>query len=573
MPEIVFKDFSAGWQPCVDPISGPKTALIQMDNLELDSTGALTLQGGTEVTHDFSSINPDYAAHTMFSRLINGTTHDYEADSNGGVWRDTTLIGSGGDSLNAGFGTAFNFTLIASGNTRLKDSGSGTPVNLGILPPSVAPTVTGSSTDNKPKVEIGSVILSSNIILGVSSRYNDANSQSMNSVHGYSVVLQTYGLSGVGPFNCADFGTGGVQTQDDYVTVSGILQYPVSDSTTARPLTLDILLVPGDNIGSVVSDYYSYTILNLFDIGDTPKVQDTIATINFTVNVPRRSFIRVGNGHQTWETVYGFRFTYSSPVSAGADLLTLNGATATGGLLYFFGGFNTQTGDYQYAQLNVNNTGSYIAKSVLGPVSGVITSVFGQPLVTPQDPRTVDPQCNEAWIYRKGGNLDKWYRVMVFTNATGYTTPTADVMSDQDALTLNLTINLNLISINSVSVTDKIYDILGPINGRWYYFTEQFIYPSDINDPDLVDASLAVRTCGNSSELFMWARVVNKTAVLVGTSIDIYTLSGTFATLSDGTVDITYLGTGTNYPPITCDAATYGGTLYYLANDGWRVFR
>jgi hypothetical protein len=284
----------------------------------------------------------------------------------------------------------------------------------------------------------------------------------------------------------------------------------------------------------------------------------------------RVDFQRVGGGIQDWSTTYGFRLTFIGAPSLGINVWGSGYAQP----IIIQGGSNAQFGTYQYTQINVNNTGSYLAKSTIGPVSKAITLNGNQALVTPQDPTTIDSQCNEAWIFRRSvngdGNLGQWYRVMVWTLAGGWAAK-YDTMGDQAALTLNIKINLNLVSIASTSITDKIYDIVGPIQGRWYYFTTNFMYPSDTNDPDLVDASIAVRTCGSASELFMWARAVSASVILVGTSIDCYLLTGTFSTFPDGTVDIYYQSLGVKFPPVTYDASAYGGAIYYLASDGWRM--
>ena len=112
MPEILLNNYNRGWAPGEDPIQGRKNVLLKMDNVELDTNGALTLSGGTAVIRSGFPAN----AHTLFSRLIAGARHDYSLLVNGGIYRDLTLISSGGDSLNGGFGTAFDFTLIASGS-------------------------------------------------------------------------------------------------------------------------------------------------------------------------------------------------------------------------------------------------------------------------------------------------------------------------------------------------------------------------------------------------------------------------------------------------------------------------
>ena len=552
MAEILIKDFSKGWLPCDDPISGRKDGLLKMDNMELDSNGGLSLQGGTSVI-----VGPYLSApHTLFSRLINGAKHNYAATSDGKVYRDSDTIVNSGDNTNAGFGTAFNFTLIGSGNARVKDTGSGTPINLGISPPAAAPAVSYDPTTQQGRICIAHNI-STSVVCPTGSFTLDGTGtiiQGEADDNG-TLILQTYYTAPV-PVDATNFGNCGGQTNDDFIVLTGYFNPDLLDSTNPRSLTLDILLSAGDSAGHQITDYYTYTVT---DITALPFIGPTV----FQLQVPRSSFSRIGAGKQTWSTVYGFRITMENGVNE--EILWIFGDSEFNPNIYMVGGSATQNGSYEYAQMDVNNTGSYLAKSVLGPASDIVTVTFGQVKITPNIP--VDPQCNEVWIFKSGGSLDQWYRIAKITS--NYNQPFFDTLSDSDAETLDITVNLNLISVKDIP--DKIFDIVGPINGRWYYFTTNFMYPSDVNNPDLVDASEAIRICGSSSELFMWARIVNASTVLVGTSLDIYQLSGTFETLPDNTIDMYYLPLGVKYPPITCDVDTYGGSAFYLASDGWRM--
>lgn len=553
MDTITINNFSGGWSPSSDPVNGPKNVLLKMDNVDLDTNGALSLIGGTSIKQTGFPSN----AHTMYSRYINGARHDYSALSDGSVYRDGTSIITGGNTVNAGFGTAFNFTLISSGNLRKKDIGSGVPVNLGLIAPTVAPTVTQSFL-NAPFVIVGSVI--SNIVTPVGASAVIAATYLQMTATAGTCVVQTFGGT-ADPHNLnvlAGVGNTGYGTDDDVVSISGYTPSPIGEK-----FKFDILLSAGNGAGDPVADYYTFEI----DLGDTEF--DPVSGV-FTLRIKRSQFTKVGNGTAYWSSAYGFRMTYTAPAGSVINIL---GSYSGANTVYMMGGTKAQRGTYQYAQVNVNNTGSYLAKSVLGVISNPITIQNNQGLITPRDPTADDTQCNEAWIYRRSvpgtnGNLAKWYRVLVFTGSFG--TPVYDTFSDLDALTLNEYVNENLISIASSSISDRIIDIVGPIEGRWFYFTINKMYPSDINNPDLVDSTRAVRTTGSDSEIFLWARKVSEAVVLVGTSIDIYILTGTFQTLPDGVIDIYYRAMGVKYPPLTYDADVWGGNIFYLANDGWR---
>jgi hypothetical protein len=561
MAEILYNDFSGGWQPGIDLVKGPKNALLQMDNLELDDLGALQLAGGAVQLYGGLSA----AAHTMFSRYLNGTRQDYSACKDGSVYRNNTTIvaPSLGDNSNAAFGTAFNFTLICSGSQRFKDNGSSL-VNLGIKPPTVVPTIQGpyqplSVVGNFSYVAtpVGSSSLKPGALGNFPYLQLTCNASGNASVQTFQDPLLPYNSNSLvanGPNGITSTGYG---LDSDTVIISGYT--PI---VTGRSLEIDFLLTAGDSAGDVVSDYYAYVIDDISQL--TFNSQGV-----FSIKLTRSQFTRVGTGTQDWNTVYGFRVNYGGGAAGEIVNIIANWKNAFNrGGYQFIGGSNTQQGTYQYLQINVNNTGSYEALSVGGPITAPIKINNAQVAITPQAPTVGDVQANEAWIYRTGGNLGStWYRVLVFNSATGFATAQFDSLSDNAAIELGITLNLNLLSVQNMP--GRILDIIGPVSGRWYYFTDSFMYPSDINDPDMFDASLGVRTCGSASEVFMWARQLNTTTIVVGTSIDIYSLSGTFETLPDLTVDIYYLPMKSQFPPLTNDASTTNGSVFYLANDGW----
>ena len=553
MPEtLLHRDFSAGWCPSDSAVDGRPNCLLKMDNLELDRNGALSLIHGTRVLYSGFGAQ----AHTMFSRFIDGVRYDYSATQNGSVYRNSASIITGGDNKNAAFGTAFNYTLICSGTQRKKDTGTAVQ-NLGVKAPTAAPTI-AQSAPNAPTAIIGNMQANYVIVDGLGLSVIGGNYiQVTTNIDGLFVMQTTSPPATVkdttvlsGP------GGSGLSTDEDFVILSGYIPNPYGVS-----LQFDILLSPGNITGDQITDFYSYVVNDI-------QRQATFDTITgaFTLRMQRSDFIRNGGSALDWSTVYGFRLTINLNRES-SEIVNIWGAEWSQVNFQFRGGTAAQFGTYQYAQVNVNNTGSYLAKSTLGPASNPVTLDGVSALVTFQDPTAVDSQVNEVWIYRRGGNLGQWYRTIVI-KAPFTPNPVYDPFGDQDALDLNIKIDVNLVSI--ADIPDKIYDIVGPIQGRWYYFSTNFMYPSDINDPDLVNASLAVRTCGSTSELFMWARPVSASVVLIGTSIDCYLLTGTFSTFPDGTIDIYYQSLGVKFPPVTYDATPFGGSIYYLASDGWR---
>ena len=587
-----WNQFSQGWIPSDDAFNGRKNGCLQMDNLELDQNGAMTLAGGT--TPEGS--NYPYNAHTLYSNIIAGSRKDYLADVNGSIFRNGSSIGTGGDSSNAAFAAAYNFTLACSGNTRLKDNGSST-VNLGVAPnvegiaavavdglfvspggsgaaTVVDPTGNGSSLLTTGEVEtlIASGILPSSVLnsFGGVLAFQSPSTAT-------SAVLQTIGMYEYTPMDLTSFNSISQLTGDPGGTLPGAALYSEVNSQDVLIITLigsggnllgitsvilDVLLVTPDSEGDRVSDYFTQSLtLN------SAQIEAFSLDAEYLLNFTRgdgitTGFQRVGIGTQGWESVYGFRITINT--LAGFIGYALNN-------FQFVGAAHSLNGTYQFVQVNVNNTGSYEAKSILGTVSAPLTFNNQLARITPFNPVVDDSQCNEAWIYAIGGTLDQWYRIMIFNSTTGFSNANWTAMSDVDLIETDLVVNLNLVSIASSGITAKIFDIIGPIEGRWFYFTENTMYPSDINDPDLVDVSLGITTSNSQAEIFLWARRAAANQVWVGTSRDIYLLAGTFETLPDGSIDVFFQSLSCSFPPISYDASASGSAVFYLAADGWRT--
>jgi len=226
------------------------------------------------------------------------------------------------------------------------------------------------------------------------------------------------------------------------------------------------------------------------------------------------------------------------------------------------------TGSYEYIQINVFKSGSYVGKSPASLKSSIITLTNNQTTVTPQDPSGVDPQCNEAWIFRRGGTLDQFYRVKQLTTTTGFGA-FVDNFTDQDAITLNIKLIETSLSLSVTDLPDPIIEIVGPINGRHLYFTATNIYFSEINSPDSYDSRAVMPICSNTSEIFLWARQVAENVVLIGTGHTVYALTGNYVQFPDGFMDVYLRSTGTDTPPLHIDAAVHEGTAVYDSSFGW----
>lgn len=572
-----WRDFSGGWQPSNDDRNGPRNALLKMDNLELDKNGALSLGGGTTV------LGNAYGAsvHSLFSNNVGATRHVYAADVSGNLFRDGISIGSGGDALNAAFSQAFNYTLIADGNLRKKDLGSGTPQNLGLVTPPSPSVVLDGYLYATALASVATTLLSGTIAGGGPLQFFDVFADGTD----FTWVLQ--GQNG-GSFGSNANAFSAVNSTGTFVpyTASPLDVFLLKLSNDIphagrnvlqgiKSITLDFLLIDAGTPGDIVTDYYTATI----DVSQLPF------STNLTLPLRRGDFTKIGNSPIfDWGHVRGYRISIVGDEQFYISTLTIPDIifagdlpgtpvsptnVVSGDISNFALLLNTSNPPYQLVQVNVNDTGDYVALSQISVPSGSFNGSLQTFRILP-DISGLEAQVNKIRIFVRGGNLSLWYQILEF--ATGsFTVPQYWSASEDAVQTLGITINESLISVNSTGLTDKIFEIIGPIEGRWLYFTTKFMYPSDINNPDLYNPTLGVRTTGSNSEKFLWARRVSNSSILVGTSVQVYLLTGTFITLPDGTVDLYYRGLGCSHPPISYDATEYSGTVYYLASDGWRT--
>src|SRR5258708_32221762 len=103
--------------------------------------------------------------------------------------------------------------------------------------------------------------------------------------------------------------------------------------------------------------------------------------------------------------------------------------------------------------------------------------------------------------------------------------------------------------------------------------TYRALYPSALFNPDSFDSRKILLTAFNVGEVNQFIVKVSDNFIVLGTSADIYELSGTWADLPDGTLDVTVRPLGVKQPPISHGFTVDSNVLYYMANDGIRVLQ
>jgi hypothetical protein len=118
---------------------------------------------------------------------------------------------------------------------------------------------------------------------------------------------------------------------------------------------------------------------------------------------------------------------------------------------------------------------------------------------------------------------------------------------------------------------DTIYGIEGLHRDRMLYMSYNNVYISDRLNPDAIDVRFTLRPSGDITEKNLWIKRLTNNVIILGTTKNLYEISGSFAELPDGTLDITIIPINEAFPPLSVDVCKYDNGLYYVAVDGLRV--
>jgi hypothetical protein len=554
--EFVWNQFSAGWCPSDDSQNGRKNALLRMDNVELDINGALSLIGGKSLLHSY-----DGPAYELFSGIAGGSEHLYavtRTEAGGSIYRDGTNLLVPASSTAAAISQGLGSVLIASGDTRIKDLGTGFE-QLGlteVLGPTLA-IVPGNYSQEL-------------IVDGTTLQwYGNDNSP---------------GARSTGTFNF----TAGTQ-YDVTVTVNSIgyvISPPINLSTLANGGAGSLPEDPTDQIAyqigmglGYLADLLGNVSLSFISANGRYTVVDSISGShpNFANFQHSRSDFAI-TGSPDWSAITNFEITFSiNPLLNDQVIIQLTpipiiDSSSISNHFAFYNGINNGSlpALISYTAIAVNQNSVYTAMGGGLDALDNVAKISVPPYTNVQLTFTAlaDPQITNLWIYREGGNLNQWFRVLVEPNTSGNY---IDNVYDTIALDTDIVLDIDSVSVKGSTFLPVINEIIGPMQGRWFYFTDDTIYPSASNDPDLIASQLAITMSTTSdSEVFMWAIKVAEGYILVGTSADVYVLSGTFTTLPNGEIDVYYRPMVCQFPPITKQATFANGLIYYMAMDGWR---
>lgn len=554
MPTLDIKDFSQGWIPSNDALNGRKDGLLRMDNLTLDELGAVTVTKGTSKVN---AVQFAGSVHTIYSRTLDATKWRYVglsdstvlADSGAGTFGTTIVTGGGAAaSVRTAFGSAYGYNLICSGSGRKKHDGTNN-YNLGIQPPATAVTVTTATVSLNATTPYASwtaeELAGGTFVNGADYLQIDTNATSFRA----SAYL-TY----TSVLNTMDFGSGNYGRATDLVRFN----IRIGDTSYLKRVRLEFLLQAPTSPGTTedVTDYYW---MEWIQEEETPFRQG----INewSTLSALRKEFTREGtNSTRDWDDVYAVRM-----IIIGTAQMT-----CVWNDIFFVGsGIGSLNGDdLEWCQVNVHNNGAYLAKSSKGPNPNYkiqLLSSYG--VITCITP--ADAHVNEVWVFRRGGGLETWYRVKVLTSS--FATPFNDTVSNESALLTNIKLNEFLVSMQDATISNDIYYLETNHNLRTLYMNPREILVSDLQNPDAIDSRFTIKLSGSVGELNLWMLKTENSKLLVGTTNDIYELSGSFAELPDGVPDIYVRALGIKQPPVKDCVCVLSNDVFYIAEDGVRV--
>ncbi len=523
MAAISRTSWNRGWVPSGDFINGPKDGLARMDNLQLDEEGALTIVPGIVDIYNFSS-----RPHTLFSKFFGASKFRYTINANGDITRNSGTLRTGADTSRGSFATSRGFVLICSGGVRIKDNTIETN-NLGIISP-----------DGPPAVEVA--------------------------------AQQRTELTALGDSTSAD-------TDGSFVA-------------TAAPT----LLTPDSTVSNSEAPLAEDGIKMNVRIGDTSKLIKVRLQFNLDASSGETDFFfyeweNVANGPfqggiNAWTSLLARRGDFQKAGESTKGWTELDSIkvqffftdTVTSNLvneIHTLGGEQGPLTDaYDYVQVYVTNNGKYIGKSSESPTTGAVWVSHGHTVIQPHTSNATD-DVNEIWVYRRTTRqetahrpigatraLDVFYRIQVVHEPF---VAFEDRMSDEEALQQE-TLKLGLLSVQDLE--EDIIGMIGDYNGRVLYLTPNSLYLSEINNPDLIDPAIAFRVSGDDTTTNLWIKVVDSGRILVGATTDIFEIAGSLSDLPDGSIDVGIRRLGVSHPPLTREAATYQGAIFYYSSQG-----
>jgi hypothetical protein len=582
MSNLTRTNWPLGWVPNSDAVNGNPDGLLRADNLRIDKLGVTGLRDGDRLLFSSST----YASR-FYSKIIEGAEYIWSAyglpvssivrtvgflsTPTGGI---STTAGAGTPGDHAAFGDALGYVFAIAGKLRVKDPVLTAAKPLGLLTPQ-------SIAARGPRLQVNNAStltfpVATNVIQGTGSvsAVNVDNTTLEGAIGGVTDNATKDTTLIAGGREGRDIGLDIIQFN---LTIKG-----TSPSKVAK-VVVDFILDGTPTDPGTYQNYYELT----FAADWLPSGEGTQGVIS----AKRANAVRYGNDQAlNWTNVIGFRcYILSTDPTTEADF----------GLISFKGGPGGLNGVYNYIQVDIADNGKYQAKSPVSPLGFLSTNVNENNITVINGSVTIvpiirDTNATEHRFFRMsvadvgidpntGESLNQsflgqfYYVGSVFGSLTS--NAFVDFLSDTEVLELNadgsFLPNLNLATLNSNDsvngLQDTIYGIEGLHKDRMIYLTVNDIHISDRLNPDAVDLRFTIVPSGDSTEKNLWIKQLTNDTLILGTTKNLYEISGSFAEQPDGTLDVTVRPIGEAFPPLSIDVCQWKGALLYVAADGLRA--
>lgn len=546
------KNWPDGWIPSDNAIGGRKTGLLRMDNLYLDDNGIVKLVPGLT---RLNSSPLSGTVHSIYSQNFDNRKIRFAGLSDGSViaaasdFSTQAQIITGGNAEVASFATMYGWVFAASGRQVVRYN-IDTVENVGMHKPD-APLLTNNIGPVARVVEdYNAAECTTGTLISLGTDIQITTADNLGVVLAPTTASNTMLLS-----------------QDGTGAETDVIQMPVviEDSTKLVRVRLEFKC---DDV-----NYYYYQWEQGVE-GSPLNEGIDVASVLFA---RRSDFIRAGDDSEAdWTNIATCRMSVVTTESIDVQFqrVSIHGGNA-----------GTLKGPYQYRVVGVTNVSgadgvtNYQEKSPPSDPSDVIYAHHNTVNVyLPNNPPD-DYAMDEWWIYRRSAELsydinplteprrlDQWYRVGVVDFGTG---EWEDTTSDADALEEGKILDTTILSI--ADIQEDIAGMTGLVNARNWYLTTTAVIPSIVDNPGAYRPAQMLKLSGSSSDKNLWIQKGDDGAIYVGTTEDVYRISGSYQTLNDGTIDanVKALGLGDGFQPISRSCTNARGSIFYLSASGW----
>jgi hypothetical protein len=612
------RDRWSGWSPNNNEVGGDPSQLIRADNLIFDENGTVQLARGCVRASSGNFPSYPYAMYGKTFLASSVGTYGPAAKcryiaSGDSIYRNyaspyfssadfNAALLQGGDGFSAAFCSGWDNVFAFSGSKKRADPGNSSLWrDLGI-PASLSPGVrvnpppTSKARDmNLGVVTYGQMEGTYKGIGGTANTdnvwYNFAVASDTFRAVVYAESHTFWGQNELGwDTTRFDLGTTGGDDPNDLFHMDIRIQNISKLIKVRVELLLEsVTIVPGSNPPSYatttqdVKNYYfmewytdtpvstspTYLDPNVFGYSDTASFIDQaraelIPGIEFSsfytdgknfwnpIECLRSQFRRVGTDtSKGWNNIIAIRI-----ICQATDVIDFYVSDA----MKFIGGSKgLLNGTYSYIQVNCYNGGTYTEQGLDSPTSPDQIAWRSSIHVTPA---AVPGNANHVKIFRASTQTPGYY--LVWECDAPYA-PFDDILSDLDAFRNERKEDYR------TALPDNIRTALGPYYDRMIYFDDYNMYPSYQYDPGSYDERFVFKIASADPEAIMWAEKVIDGVLLVGTTSDIYEVTGDFT--YDETNEILNVAIhplGIRQPPVNTAHCVYNNTLFYVAEDGWR---